>query len=218
MSLGNHATAINTTAMRPHQLFNHCRAHSKTFLVLGRVTPEVGRPWRGVPPRVGRAPWAAAGGRTRLRGFGISANYSKGFTLIEVLISSVIATTVAGGTMMAFVTAARIVGRGDSAAMLEASALAGDMLEDIRNQVAADSTWFADRVNLGWCDAPLPPSTSTESVLGPPDAERRYRVVRVDCTGDGDTNDPQDCFSVDVRVCWNGTECPDAGAGCPPTP
>ncbi len=30
-----------------------------------RVTPEVGRPQRGVPPRVGRARWAAAGGRTR---------------------------------------------------------------------------------------------------------------------------------------------------------
>ncbi len=43
-------------------------AHPNTRV---RVTPEVGRPQRGVPPRVGRARWAAAGGRTRLESVGM---------------------------------------------------------------------------------------------------------------------------------------------------
>lgn len=133
-----------------------------------------------------------------------------GFTLIEVLAASVVATVVAGGVLTAFLVAARMPRRQGNEAQLEANMLAAQTLEWMRNQVATDTTFFADQAALGWQEDVPPPATTSESVLAL-GGERWYCVWAADCDGVGGAGD---CYAAQVKVCWNGTPCPAAGAPC----
>jgi hypothetical protein len=122
------------------------------------------------------------------------------------LAASLIASVVAGGTMMAFVTAARISRQQSSPLASEANGFAQQTLEGIRNKVADDSTWLSSRAGLGWVDDPMGGAGGTESIttLSP---KRCYRVTPEDCDGVGGT--ANDCYAVNVAVCWNDlASCP----------
>ena len=131
-----------------------------------------------------------------------------GFTLIEVMVASAISAVVAGGTMMAFVTAARMVRAQNSPGMAEASGFAQQTLERLRNRVAADDTFFTAQAGPTWWDDPLPvpgAGTNSESILWEVPTSRKYRVTAEDC--DGVVAGPPDCYAVAVKVCWNGAAC-----------
>ena len=151
----------------------------------------------------------------------------KGFTLVEVLAASLIGSVVAGGTFMALATAARIARQQDGAANAEASFLAQQTVERFRNRIAArpadqlpwpmpnaetnvnDNSWLGT-----WQDDPPTLTRDPNSITSSPGAERRYCVIKADCNADGDTTDPDDCYRIQVKVCWNGTPCPEVGTGC----
>ena len=88
----------------------------------------------------------------------------RGLTLVEVVIASLIASIVAGGTLMAFVTSARMTASQNPVANAEASALAQEMVEQFRNRVTADTVdvlWWQAQAGLtandGWVADTLPP-------------------------------------------------------------
>ncbi len=135
----------------------------------------------------------------------------RGFTLVEVLAASLIASVVAGGTLMAFATAARISRQQSSTAAAEATGYAQRFLEGIYNKVTQDSsgTWLGLNATSTWIDAPI---TDAEwfSKTGGSDsirqgAKRCYRVTNeVHCH---QTTGP-DCYAVNVAVCWDKLDQP----------
>lgn len=130
-----------------------------------------------------------------------------GFTLMEVIMASVIASLVAGGTLAAFIAAARMTARQGSPAYAEAGGFAQQTLERIRNAVAADDTWFQTQAAIGtWIADALPGGGGSESIQALP-AKRCYLVTPRDC----DALPGNDCYSVSVQVCWRdftGCLCP----------
>ena len=129
----------------------------------------------------------------------------RGYTLIEVLVASLIASFVAGGTMMAFTTAARINRQQGSPVVAEATQLAQQTLEKFRNQVAADSTFLQTADVGGWITDDPQANPSTESIVNAPNNTKRcYKVTAEDCDGDGATGD---CYAMQAKVCWNFTIC-----------
>lgn len=121
-----------------------------------------------------------------------------GMTLIEVLAASLVLMVIVGGTMTAFVTAADIVRHVDIFAYAEASGLARESIEKLRNGVAQDlglmeafasaGTWQPDP----WVDPAL--------VSLPGNPHRCYQVTQ-ECGGT--------CYQVQAVVCWNNeTSCP----------
>lgn len=146
-----------------------------------------------------------------------------GFSLIEVMMASVITSLVAAGTFMSFVAAARMTQAKNNPQNAEAADYAQQTIERFRSKIAckqpADPTaqWFdancAATLPVGWQDDPLPGGGGTESILAIPGAPpaRRYCVSPtnpLDCAAG-------DCYTIQVRICWNGTACPAAGAPCP---
>src|SRR3990167_7537129 len=91
----------------------------------------------------------------------------RGLTLLEVVIASLVASIVAGGTLMAFVASTRMTTSQDLMTSAEASALAQQTIERFRNEVDATTTELADRVGLGWVNDPLPGGGGSESNLNP---------------------------------------------------
>jgi len=138
-----------------------------------------------------------------------------GYTLVEVVVASFLASVVAGGTMMAFVTAARMTQRQGDVRFAEASGLAQQTVEKFRNYVEAGQPWLTSKAPLGWCLDQLPSSVvaGTESILKM-SARRCYRVTPEDCDGVGG---PGDCYALQVAVCWKDlSTCPaPACAACP---
>ena len=141
-------------------------------------------------------------------GQAVMTRHAQGFTLAEVLVGSLIASIVAGGTMMALVTAARIANQSSSPEGAEANAYARETLEKFRNMIACDSPWFdpttcaaTAAMPTTWQEDPLPPAGSggTLSILGP-GAKRCYQVKSENCAGA-----PGDCYVIQVQVCWRGT-------------
>jgi len=144
----------------------------------------------------------------------------RGFTLVEVLAASLIASVVAGGTLMAFATAARISHQQSSTAAAEATGYAQRFLEGIRNKVQQDpdpvtgKTWLEANADLslsnvlsnGWIDAPITdPAGGTDSIRQNNGAKRCYRVRKeVSCHN---TTGP-DCYAVNVAVCWDKLDQP----------
>jgi len=133
----------------------------------------------------------------------------RGLTLVEVVIASLVASIVAGGTLMAFVASTRMTTSQDLMTNAEASALAQEAVEQFRNRVAADDTWLSIQAALtandGWVAEPLPATGGTESKLNA-GAKRCYRVRAADCDGVGGAGD---CYAVQSRVCWNDvSNCP----------
>lgn len=139
-----------------------------------------------------------------------------GFTMVEILAAAVVAAVIAGGSMLAFVAASRMMRLGDTPAVAEASGYAQQTIERFRNMIACDSPWFLagtcaprpnppnlDGMPTGWVADPLPAAAAgdTESILNF-GARRCYRVApRVCATTD-------DCFEIEVKVCWNTSPCP----------
>lgn len=132
-----------------------------------------------------------------------------GFTLMELLMASIISSVIAGGTMASFVAAARMVRDQNIPSNAEASNYAEDTIERYRNLVAYNDATFANWVttNAGpaWHADPLPGSGPAGSILSV--AHRRcFRVTPTNCDGVGPADD---CFAVDVRVCWSDlSQCP----------
>ena len=135
-----------------------------------------------------------------------------GFTLVEVIIASLVVAVVAGGTMMAFIASANMTGPysmsrpQDLPTLAEANALAQQTIESLRNDVemvgATESPVLATKAASGlWYCAPLPAGGTASQLTG---AARRYRVVLADCDGVGGAGD---CYAVQSQVCWNQT-CP----------
>ena len=124
----------------------------------------------------------------------------RGVTLTEVLVASAITSMVAGGTLTAFVTAARIQQATNGPRTVEASGYAQQWLEALRNRVAADDAFFSSKAGLGWQDDD--PATGI--------VKRLYRVEAKDCDGDGIVAGAgeADCYAVTVKVCWNQPTCP----------
>ena len=129
----------------------------------------------------------------------------RGFTILEVMVASVIAGVIAVGTMMSFVAAGRIMGVQDNMAVAEAAQFSQQSVEHFRNDIACQAPWFdaatcayVGPVNV-WAADPLPPAPSggSESILQTV-SQRCYRVNPSDCGGG-----PGSCFAVDVTVCWN---------------
>ena len=124
------------------------------------------------------------------------------FTLLEVLAASVISSFVAGGTMLAFVTAARITMTQDHAVISEANSFAAQSLEKWRNRVAADdnslpneaatmpdaNAWVFDGFDAS-------PPGGTESIRNLGAGAVRCTRVRNACGGN--------CYQVEAQVCWN---------------
>lgn len=146
-------------------------------------------------------------------------NRSKGagFTLTEVLVASAIGAVVAGGSMIAYVAAARMMRAPGVPSADEAVVYARETLETYRNMIACDSPWFVAAtcapvlgppMDGNWIADPWlppPPRPGVESILNTSTPKRCYRVIKRDCDGDGTDGD---CFNVDAQVCWNGTACP----------
>ena len=135
--------------------------------------------------------------------FTIHDSRERGFTLIEVVVGSVISAMVVGGTMAAFVAAGRMLRQSDSGAVAEATGFAEQTLERLRNMIACDSAWFqapcAPNLPAGQVADPLvtadgrPYTGGTESILGQGPVRRCYQVTP-DCNGN--------CFRVNVNICW----------------
>ena len=142
----------------------------------------------------------------------------RGFTLIEIIAAAVLAAVIAGSSMFAFVAAARMMSKGDTPAIAEASGYAQQTIEKFRNMIACDSPWFTPGTtcapNLApggmpdeWTEDPLPDRNpaNTESYLDlaattPKTARRCYRVTPRSCDVDAAVGD---CFEIEVTVLWN---------------
>ncbi len=136
-----------------------------------------------------------------------------GFTFIELLASSVIVAVTAGGTLMAFVAAARMMSGQENPAVLEAAGYAQQMVEGMRNRVAQDDPFLKIAPAI-WVDAnappppfpafPNPPAPGTKSIYttSPLPVKRCYRITQQDCDG---VAGPGDCQEVEAQVCW-GTD------------
>ena len=140
---------------------------------------------------------------------------TKGFTLLEVLAASLVASVVAGGTMMAFVTAARIGRFKNTANYAEAATLAQETFENFRNRVAADDTFFATAANPGATAIPNNNGWIADPILGvrgdfsivETTAKRCYRVRPAECDGTtGIAPQSGDCYAMAVQVCWNNEQ------------
>ena len=121
-----------------------------------------------------------------------------GMTFVELLMASLISAAVGGGTLMAFVTAARISSAQMSPAVAEANGLAAQTIERFRNRVAADDATLGGLVGAGWQADPLPGGAGSESIQA--GARRCYQVAAA-CGGG--------CYQFDAKVCWGDlTGCP----------
>lgn len=143
-----------------------------------------------------------------------------GLTLVEVLISTVITTLVAAGTLMAFITSARGIRTIDQPSSAEASVYAQQTVERFRNYIACDSPWFNQATctvqpgNLGtWQADPFQTGGGSESIRQLT-ADRRYCLTSVDSDGVAGLS-AGDPLSVNVRVCWDQVACPAVGSPCP---
>lgn len=135
---------------------------------------------------------------------------SKGFTFIEVLVASAIVALMAGGTMLAFLLAARL-SQGAST-LGDAGFFAQQTLEKFRNKIACRQTGESGPTPTPpgdtWYDASCAasvPSASPSDVLPAGQLKdryggaRTYTVTSKDCDGVGGAGD---CLEVRVKVTW----------------
>ena len=129
----------------------------------------------------------------------------RGVTLIEVIAAAVIGSVIAGGTMVAFVTALNISQRASQATELDY--LAQQTMERFRNRIACDDTWFAAP---GCTAAAIPPTDDPIPATAPiqkfPPTSRKFTMTPgPDSPADTDT-DP-DYYIMQVRACANDPTC-----------
>ncbi len=127
----------------------------------------------------------------------------RGVSLFDVLVAAVIASFMAGGTLLAFVTAMRI--RQPDTLSLDQMKLLRHEVERLRNRIACDEwSWFDHPVCRGRPNipnerrasdtAPLPPGLrESPSLVG---VIREVIVRPEDCTGDGIV----DCMKVTAHL------------------
>ncbi len=125
----------------------------------------------------------------------------KGVTLVEILISSVIGALIAGGTMTAFMLAARntraSMGHADMAALFQES------FEKIRNSVSCENSLYFD----GSCNPVTVPGANDNDPIPAshpfkqwdPAATRTVDVEAYDCDG----LPGNDCLKVIVKIHWD---------------
>ena len=138
----------------------------------------------------------------------------RGLTLIELVAAAVIGAVVAGGTLMAFVTAIRISSRTGATGV---AFLLQQTLEKYRNHIACDDNkWFstttcqmsitpctpdASKPNECMCDSNNPPKCFTEDPLpaeaGLTGAIRAWQAEPADCDGVGGVGD---CLKLTARL------------------
>ncbi len=129
----------------------------------------------------------------------------RGVTLVEVLVASVVMAVLAGGTLLAFVSAIRISQRGPVNA--EAADYAQQTLERYRNLIACDSAWFQNPC--------IPAAVLPTNVFDPQfpltglpakalygTGTRKFTVTPDDCDGNGFPGGFSDCYKVAVTVSW----------------
>lgn len=128
-----------------------------------------------------------------------------GITLVEILIAALVGVMIAGGTMLAFVTAKKTsVG---AAGVVEAADFAQQTIERFRNKIACnDPDWFTAATCAttlpaapAWTADGLPASPGPLSMIGQ-GGSRQYKVTPDDCDGVGGTGD---CFKVETKVSWS---------------
>ena len=143
------------------------------------------------------------------------ARHSAGFTLIEVVIASLIAAVVAAGTMAALASAARMSRAQSNPGMSEATGYARETIEKFRNNIACAPPWFDAACNpvlpVGWQADALPGGAGSESIQNSV-AARWYRVTQQDCDGDAVVGD---CLQMEVKVCWNNEPAGGGAGQCP---
>jgi hypothetical protein len=91
----------------------------------------------------------------------------------------------------------------------EATNYAEATIDKYRNLVAHNdlvfTNWRVLNAGPGWHAEPMLPSGPPGSILAVPH-RRCFRVTPTNCDGVGAADD---CFAVDVRVCWNDlSQCP----------
>lgn len=147
-----------------------------------------------------------AGGSGQLpRALNPEPGANRGFTLLEVLVGSVIFTVMVGGMALAFATAMQLVNKAprDTEALL----LAHQTIERYRNKVACRQpgetpadTWFtgacAPDAPAGWTSDPVPAGAA--STVGGQNPLRQYQVTPTDIDRDGQT----DYVVVKVTMRW----------------
>lgn len=111
-----------------------------------------------------------------------------GMTLVEIVAASIVIAVVLAGTMAAFVTAARIVGKENLFALAEANGLLRQTADEMRNGVYEGASTVEALAGSGWQMAEL---------IHTPDLPngKRCRMVADGCGGD--------CYEVKATVCWN---------------
>jgi type II secretory pathway pseudopilin PulG len=134
----------------------------------------------------------------------------QGMTLMETLAAALVISITAGGTLMAFVAAARMMRGNENPGVIEAAAYAQELIEGFRNRLAVDGDdgFLAAQPPGVWVKAHLPADAyplPAAGVSGPNsilngDVMRCYRVTPEDCDGVGGSGD---CRRVDVQMCWN---------------
>lgn len=138
-------------------------------------------------------------------------NGSPGFTLMEVLVATVIISASMWATMTALTTAADIQQRHDGPTFAEANGYALQHIEEVRNMANADDAWFATQKAQGWqTDVTFLPAGGSESIEQPgAPAVRKFCVWEANCDGVGG---PEDCYGISVKVCWGASACPADGS------
>ena len=140
---------------------------------------------------------------------------TRGFTLTEVLIGSVVFTVVAGGAMVAMLTAARLNRSTNHTQFADANVLAQQTIEKFRNLVACDNASFFNPADCSLIAIPLPSAWTSDDI--PPDATTERLQVAKRCfrfRNDATAQCPgETCLAIDVKVCWNNE--PAATCPCP---
>ncbi len=134
---------------------------------------------------------------------------NRGFSLVEIVVASLLVSVVAAGTMASFIAAARISQDINATTMTEGGGRARQVLESLRNSVGAGSPVFTGG-DTGWVTIPttgdisLPAGTSTSPLsINTQSSVNQYRMVPQDCDGDGLVDAA--CYTVSVRQCWDGS-------------
>lgn len=118
----------------------------------------------------------------------------RGLTLVEILAASVVIAVVLSGTMAAFITAARIVGKENLFALAEANGLLRQTADELRNGVYEGASTVQGMVGSGW---------QMVEPINTPDLPNGKRCVKVEAGCGGD------CYEVKATVCWsNDPTCP----------
>lgn len=130
----------------------------------------------------------------------------RGVTLVEIVVASVLATLIVGGTMLAFLMSAMLAQR-HTPNQAEGVFYAQQTIDRFRNRMACDDPWFAGSANCSF-QTPLRDQRDdikpdTSPLLRAPGGSRRYTVQPVDLDRDGFT----DYYQMTVKVCWNDASC-----------